>query len=63
MQGSDVAGSEDSGARAETPDGETLGASDAVMAYLGDAYDGVACYADLLRDQGEIGRASCRERV
>lgn len=54
MQGSDVAGSEEPGAIAETPDGETLGASDAVKAYLGNAYDGVARYADLLRDQGEL---------
>lgn len=54
MQDSDVAGQEGPGAIAETPDGETLGASDAVKAYLGDAYDGVARYADLLRDQGEL---------
>ncbi|WP_275005274.1 16S rRNA (guanine(527)-N(7))-methyltransferase RsmG [Promicromonospora iranensis] len=36
------------------PDSETLGASDAVKAYLGDAYDGVARYAEMLRDQGEL---------
>jgi 16S rRNA (guanine527-N7)-methyltransferase len=36
------------------PDSETLGASDAVRAYLGDAYDGVARYAEMLRDQGEL---------
>ncbi|MFE7507398.1 16S rRNA (guanine(527)-N(7))-methyltransferase RsmG [Promicromonospora sp. NPDC057488] len=39
---------------AELFDGETLGASDTVKAYLGDAYDGVARYAELLRDQGEL---------
>jgi 16S rRNA (guanine527-N7)-methyltransferase len=36
------------------PDSETLGASDAVKAYLGDAYDGVSRYAAMLRDQGEL---------
>ncbi|MFI2361467.1 16S rRNA (guanine(527)-N(7))-methyltransferase RsmG [Promicromonospora sp. NPDC019610] len=38
----------------EVFDGETLGASDAVKAYLGDAYDGVVRFAELLRDQGEL---------
>ncbi|MGW2092422.1 16S rRNA (guanine(527)-N(7))-methyltransferase RsmG [Promicromonospora sukumoe] len=41
-------------AEAEVFDGETLGASDAVKAYLGDGYDGVVRYAELLRDQGEL---------
>jgi 16S rRNA (guanine527-N7)-methyltransferase len=52
--GSDVARQEEPGADTGVPDGETLGASDAVKAYLGDAYDGVARYAELLRDQGEL---------
>lgn len=53
MEGSDVAG--DAGTTdAEVFDGETLGASDAVKAYLGDAYDGVVRFAELLRDQGEL---------
>lgn len=52
MEGSDVAWQEEPGA--VVPDGETLGASDAVKAYLGDAYDAVARYAALLRDQGEL---------
>lgn len=54
MEGSDVAAQGETGASAEVPDGETLGASDAVRAYLGDAYDGVAQYAEMLRDQGEL---------
>ncbi len=54
MEGSDVAGQEEFGTIAGVPDGETLGASDAVRAYLGDAYDRVAHYAELLRDQGEL---------
>jgi 16S rRNA (guanine527-N7)-methyltransferase len=54
VQGSDAAGSEEPGVLAEVLDGETLGASDAVKAYLGEAYDGVARYAELLRDQGEL---------
>ncbi|MBA8810805.1 16S rRNA (guanine(527)-N(7))-methyltransferase RsmG [Promicromonospora sukumoe] len=41
-------------AEAEVFDGETLGASDAVKAYLGDGYDGVVRYGELLRDQGEL---------
>ncbi|MFC8796228.1 16S rRNA (guanine(527)-N(7))-methyltransferase RsmG [Promicromonospora sp. NPDC057138] len=49
-----MTGPEEPGALAEVFDGETLGASDAVKAYLGDAYDGVARYAELLRDQGEL---------
>lgn len=53
MEGSDVAG-EAGATDAEVFDGETLGASDTVKAYLGDAYDGVARYAELLRDQGEL---------
>ncbi len=52
MEGSDVAG--ETGTADEVFDGETLGASDTVKAYLGDAYDGVARYAELLRDQGEL---------
>ncbi|GAA4712657.1 16S rRNA (guanine527-N7)-methyltransferase [Promicromonospora umidemergens] len=54
MEGSDVAAQWDSGASAEVPDGETLGASDTVRAYLGEAYDGVAHYAEMLRGQGEL---------
>lgn len=54
MEGSDVAGQEESGTIAGVPDAETLGASDAVRAHLGDAYDGIAHYAELLRDQGEL---------
>lgn len=54
MQGSDGAGSEDPGVSAETLDGETLGASDVVKAYLGGAYAGVVRYAEMLRDQGEL---------
>lgn len=54
MQGSDVAGAEDPGAAPEIFDGETLGASDAVRTFLGEAYDGVVRYAELLRDQGEL---------
>jgi 16S rRNA (guanine527-N7)-methyltransferase len=53
VEGSDVAG-EAGATDAEVFDGETLGASDTVKAYLGDAYDGVARYAELLRDQGEL---------
>lgn len=53
MEGSDVAG-ETGSAEAEVFDGETLGASDAVREYLGDGYDGVVRYAELLRDQGEL---------
>lgn len=53
MDGSDVAG--DAGSTdVEVFDGETLGASDVVKAYLGDAYDGVVRFAELLRDQGEL---------
>lgn len=53
MEGSDVAG--DAGSTdVEVFDGETLGVSDAVKAYLGDAYDGVVRFAELLRDQGEL---------
>ncbi|MFI2487244.1 16S rRNA (guanine(527)-N(7))-methyltransferase RsmG [Promicromonospora kroppenstedtii] len=44
----------ETGAADEVFDGETLGASDTVKAYFGDAYDGVARYAELLRDQGEL---------
>ena len=54
MEGSDVAGQEEFGTIAGMSDGETLGASNAARAYLGDAYDGVAHYAELLRDQGEL---------
>jgi 16S rRNA (guanine527-N7)-methyltransferase len=54
VEGSDVARQGESPAGAEVPDAETLGVSDAVKAYLGDAYDGVAHYAELLRDQGEL---------
>lgn len=53
MEGSDVA--RDAGSTdAEVFDGETLGASEAVKTYLGDAYDGVVRFAELLRDQGEL---------
>lgn len=38
----------------EVPDSETLGSSDTVRAYLGDSYDRVARYAEMLRDQGEL---------
>lgn len=54
MEGSDVAGHEEPGAVAEVSDAETLGTSDAVRTYLGDAYDGVARYAEMLLDQGEL---------
>jgi 16S rRNA (guanine527-N7)-methyltransferase len=54
VEGTDVAGQEEPRAVAEVSDGETLGASAAVRAYLDDAYDGVARYAELLRDQGEL---------
>jgi 16S rRNA (guanine527-N7)-methyltransferase len=54
VEGSDVAAQAEPGSNAEVPDGETLGASDAVKAYLGDAYDRVAHYAGMLRDQGEL---------
>lgn len=54
MEGSEMAGREELGAVAEVLDGETLGASDAVKAYLGNAYDGVVRYAEMLRDQGEL---------
>ncbi|WP_233257095.1 16S rRNA (guanine(527)-N(7))-methyltransferase RsmG [Promicromonospora sp. AC04] len=49
-----MAGQEEFGSIAGVPDAETLGASDAVRAHLGDAYDGIAHYAELLRDQGEL---------
>jgi 16S rRNA (guanine527-N7)-methyltransferase len=42
------------GGDAAVPDGETLGTSAVVKAFLGDAYDGVAHYAGMLRDQGEL---------
>ena len=54
MEGSEAAAQWDSGESAEVSDGETLGTSDAVRAYLGDAYDGVAHYAEMLRGQGEL---------
>lgn len=54
MEGSDVAAQGEPGAGTEVPDGETLGTSEAVQAYLGDAYAGVVHYAELLRDQGEL---------
>lgn len=54
MEGSDVAAQGQPDASTEVPDGETLGTSDAVKTYLGDAYDGVVRYAELLRDQGEL---------
>lgn len=54
MEGSDVAAQEMPGGDTAVPDGETLGTSDRVKAYLGDAYDGVARYAEMLRDQGEL---------
>jgi 16S rRNA (guanine527-N7)-methyltransferase len=52
VEGSDVAG--ETGTADEKFDGETLGASDTVKEYFGDAYDGVVRYAELLRDQGEL---------
>ncbi|GAB2490514.1 16S rRNA (guanine(527)-N(7))-methyltransferase RsmG [Promicromonospora xylanilytica] len=54
MEGSDMAAQGEPDAGAEVPDGETLGVSDGVKAYLGDAYDRVAHYAEMLRDQGEL---------
>jgi 16S rRNA (guanine527-N7)-methyltransferase len=54
VEGSDVAAQELPDEDAVVPDGETLGASDVVKEYLGDAYDGVARYAEMLRDQGEL---------
>lgn len=54
MEGSDVAAQEMPGGDTAVPDGETLGTSDRVKAYLGDAYEGVAHYAEMLRDQGEL---------
>lgn len=54
MEGSDVAAQGDSGASAEIPDGETLGVSEPVKAYFGDAYDCVAHYAGMLCRQGEL---------
>lgn len=54
VEGSEVTAQEGPGGSAEVPDSETLGASDAVKTYLGEAYDGVARYAELLRDQGEL---------
>lgn len=54
MEGSDVAAQEVRGGDTAMPDGETLGTSDAVKTFLGDAYDGVAHYAEMLRDQGEL---------
>jgi 16S rRNA (guanine527-N7)-methyltransferase len=54
VEGSDVAAQEMPGGDTAVPDGDTLGTSDSVKAYLGDAYDGVAHYAEMLRDQGEL---------
>lgn len=54
MEGSDVTAQDMPDEGVALPDGETLGASDAVKAYLGDAYDGVVRYAEMLRDQGEL---------
>lgn len=54
MEGSDVAAQEMPGGDPAVPDGDTLGTSDVVKAYLGDAYDGVAHYAGMLGDQGEL---------
>lgn len=54
MNGTDRAGQGEPGAVTEVSDGETLGASEAVKAYFGAAYDGVVRYAELLRDQGEL---------
>lgn len=54
MDGPDVTEQGTGGADAEVSDGETLGASAAVREYLGLGYDGVARYAELLRDQGEL---------
>jgi 16S rRNA (guanine527-N7)-methyltransferase len=54
VEGSDVAAQEMPGGDTAVPDGDTLGTSDSVKAFLGDAYDGVARYAEMLRDQGEL---------
>lgn len=54
MDGSDATAQGSSGAGGELSDGETLGASSAVQAHLGDAYEGVARYAEMLREQGEL---------
>jgi 16S rRNA (guanine527-N7)-methyltransferase len=54
VEGSDVAAQEMPGGETAVPDGDTLGTSDSVKAFLGDAYDGVARYAEMLRDQGEL---------
>lgn len=54
MEGSDVAAQEMPGGDTAVPDSDTLGTSDSVKAFLGDAYDGVARYAEMLRDQGEL---------
>lgn len=54
MQDSDGTGSDEPGAPAQVLDGETLGMSTEVKAYLGDAYSGVTRFAELLRDQGEL---------
>lgn len=54
MEGSDVAAQEMPGGETAVPDGDTLGTSDSVRVFLGDAYDGVAHYAEMLRDQGEL---------
>jgi 16S rRNA (guanine527-N7)-methyltransferase len=54
VEGSDVAAHEMPGGDTAVPDGDTLGTSDSVKAFLGDAYDGIARYAGMLRDQGEL---------
>lgn len=54
MEGTERPEREELSTVAEVYDGETLGASDEVKRFLGDAYPGVRRYAEMLRDQGEL---------
>ena len=54
MEGSDAVGQDALDGAAGAAPGETLGTSKAVKTYLGDAYDSVARYAEMLRAQGEL---------
>ncbi|MFI9484927.1 16S rRNA (guanine(527)-N(7))-methyltransferase RsmG [Promicromonospora sp. NPDC052451] len=54
MSGTDGTGQGEPDIVAEVFDGDTLGASEPVKQYFGTAYDKVARYADLLREQGEL---------
>jgi len=54
VEGTEKAEHEERGTVEGVYDGETLGASDAVKGFLGDAYPGVLRYAEMLRDQGEL---------